>query len=89
MFDWDPQKNRQNLAKHGVDFDVAKEIFEHEYIEDIDDSMSYEEERYIALGRIGDKHYVVVYTMRDGRRRIISARKAKRQEIHGYYSQNP
>ena len=50
-FEWDEEKARTNLAKHGVSFLTAAEIFANEIMERIDDREDYGEVRWIALGR--------------------------------------
>lgn len=84
IFEWDEAKNRSNLAKHRVDFEEAKSIF--------DDSNSLEkpgnfrgEPRVIRLGKSATKLIlIVVYTMRRTVTRIISARQASRSERNVY-----
>jgi uncharacterized DUF497 family protein len=72
-FEWDETKRRQNLARRGVDFRDAALIFEGPVLEAIDRRRNYGETRYRALGRVGREYYLVVYTWRGDRRRIISA----------------
>jgi len=52
QFEWDEDKTAQNLAKHGVSFLAAAEIFANEIIERIDDREDYGELRFIALGAL-------------------------------------
>ena len=52
QFEWDEGKAAQNVAKHGVSFLIAAEIFANEIIERIDDREGYGELRFIALGRV-------------------------------------
>ena len=85
QFEWDPEKERANLQKHGVSFLTAAETFDHRMIDQVDDRRDYGEVRLIALGRADGKVYRVVYTWRgDARIRIISARKASRHEREEY-----
>lgn len=84
IFEWDSNKNDNNLAKHNVDFHEAKEIF--------DDKNSIErpgklrgEPRIIRIGKTTTKLILaVVYTMRDLVVRLISARQASKSEINAY-----
>ncbi len=62
QFEWDEDKATQNLAKHGVSFLTAAEIFASEIIERIDDREDYGELRFIALGRVETEIYRVAYT---------------------------
>lgn len=83
-FDWDRDKAKANRAKHGVDFEQARNfefdtanIFE-------DDSEGYGEERFIGFGFIGNRIHCIVYTMREGDVRVISLRHATRKEAEDY-----
>jgi uncharacterized DUF497 family protein len=78
--EYDPRKNRANLAKHGIDFETAARIWEGWVFERSDDRRDYREERIIALGAVEGRVVVAVYTWRGTRRRIISARKANGDE---------
>lgn len=80
-FEWDDQKNRQNIVKHGVSFEDACKIFDGFTLDAPDNRFDYGEERIISIGMIEDiAILVVVHTDRDGVCRIISARPAKRSE---------
>jgi uncharacterized protein len=86
QFEWDEDKAEQNLAKHGVSFLTAAEIFANEIIERIDDREDYGELRFIALGRVETEIYRVAYTWRGEKViRIITAQKASRYERETYY----
>jgi uncharacterized DUF497 family protein len=77
-FEWDPEKDRENQAKHGLAFDEAETLFTSgvDYL-DIYDVEHSEEDRFIAIGPIARGVVVVVYTDRPDRvRRLISARPA-------------
>lgn len=84
-FEYDPQKAKTNRQKHGVSFaDAELVFFDPLAIHDVDPD-STDEERFIAVG-IGNSGslLVVVYTMRDDTIRLISARRATRQETKDY-----
>ena len=49
-FEWDDAKNRENIAKHGLDFNDAPEVFNSPIVERLDIRFEYSEERWIALG---------------------------------------
>jgi uncharacterized protein len=86
QFEWDEDKAAQNLAKHGVSFLTAAEIFASEIIERIDDREDYGEVRFIALGRVETDIYRVVFTWRGEKVvRIITAQKASKHERETYY----
>jgi uncharacterized DUF497 family protein len=86
-FDWDPAKAQSNLHKHGVLFLMACEVFKDgSRLEHADVSGDYDEERWIVLGRVGQKILSVVYTQRGQRIRLISARRADRDEQRTYWT---
>ncbi len=84
-FEWDEEKERRNLAKHGVSFAFATRVFLDSRWADTDVSRGRDQEaRRKAVGRIDGKLYAVVYTDRAGVRRLISARRTNRKEERGY-----
>ncbi len=84
-FEWDENKNKQNNDKHDIDFNEAKEIFEDEdRINYPDERKDYGEKRWITIGKVLDFIYTVVYTLRSGVVRIISARRANKKERDWY-----
>jgi uncharacterized DUF497 family protein len=84
-FEWDENKNQQNIAKHGVSFDIACRIFEGFTLGSIDDRHDYGETREISIGVIDGVAYVTIaHTDRGGICRIISARPASRSERKRY-----
>ena len=83
-FEWDSQKAISNLKKHGVDFAEAVAVLEDEMAITIPDDYP-DEERFITIGMDSlGRILVVVYTWRETRIRIISARKATAKEIRQY-----
>ena len=84
-FEWDDEKNRVNIEKHGISFESARFVFADEnHVILYDDIHSVNEERYIAIGMV-DKILYVVHTIRNERIRIISARSATEAERRIYY----
>ena len=81
-YEWDEEERSSNLDKHGVDFEAMEE-FDWEAA-DIEASPRGGEMRYIATGPIGARLHVAVHTRRGERTRIISLRKADRQEVRDY-----
>ncbi len=54
-FEWDEEKNQMNQRKHGISFETAAYVFEDEnYIEMYDFEHSIDEDRYIAIGCVGE-----------------------------------
>lgn len=84
-FEWDEEKRQSNLQKHGVDFIRACQIFEGYTVEFEDSRYNYGEERFIAIGQTGGQVFTVVYTLRGEVIRLISARKATKNERRIYY----
>ena len=81
-FEWDERKNRLNLAKHGIDFDDASEVFYGPIV--LRQSDRNNEERWIAIGSLEDRLITVVFTRRADVIRIISARRARKNEEREY-----
>ena len=83
-FEWDPDKARANLRKHGVDFADAATIFDDPLAVTISDEGA-EESRFVTIGSDAEARVlVVVYVWRGVRIRIISARRATRRERRRY-----
>ncbi len=82
VFEWDEGKRQANLAKHYIDFQDAKRVFDGPVFERIESRHG--EDRIFAIGVMEDIEIVVVYVMRGKRRRIISARRARRDERKDY-----
>lgn len=79
-YQWDRNKALGNLNKHGIDFADAVSVFSDELAITIFDDR-FEEERFIIIGiDFFSRILVVVYTMQDDEIRLISARKATRNE---------
>ena len=79
-FEWDPDKNASNLAKHGISFGEAATIFEGPVFT-LADEDPVEEVRERSYGLINGITVVcVIHTDRNGATRIISARKATKSE---------
>lgn len=87
-FEWDSEKEKINITKHGLDFETASRVFyDKNRIEKYDREHSVDEDRYITIGEINGVAFVVmvVYTERKSAIRIISARKATKREKEEYY----
>ncbi len=87
-FEWDPKKAKANKAKHGVDFELAKDVFRDPSRLSSPDDSSADEERWRSIGLAGGKVLFVVFTERDDDViRIISAREASKREERDYFGQ--
>jgi uncharacterized DUF497 family protein len=89
-FEWHDAKAEVNLKTHGVSFELARTVFKDPFaIERLDDREDYGEERFVIIG-MAEGHILlfVAYTERQGRIRIISARRATQLEQDDYFRQN-
>ncbi len=82
-FDWDERKRLANIEKHGIDFFGATRIWAGTVVE-VPSHGRRDEQRFIAYGAVAGHVIAVVYTWRGDRRRLISARRATRDERKNY-----
>lgn len=84
-FEWDPEKDAANPEKYGIGFDDAVVVFADPF-HLVEDSTRPEhgERRSKAVGDATCRLIAVIFTERSGKRRIISARKARRDERERY-----
>jgi len=81
--EWDDAKRRTNLRRHGVDFADLWEVFEGVTVTLFDDRFDYGEDRFFTLGLLKGRVVAIAHRETDEEIRIISARKAtKNEEIH-------
>ncbi len=83
-FEWDEAKEEINIAKHGIDFIQAAQIFKRPILSKVDTRKDYGEERIIALGEYDGVILCVIYTIRNQSIRIISAWRAGKNERQTY-----
>jgi uncharacterized protein len=84
---YDPDKNEKNIAERGISFEQATE-FEWSSALIVEDTRNdYGESRFQALGFIGKRLHVLVFTPRAGQVQVISLRKANRREVKRYEAQ--
>ena len=83
---WDENKRLINLQKHKIDFIGSEEIFDSCTVTFEDDSVDYDEKRFITFGKFQERIVAVVHTERDKNIRIISIRKATKRETRYYYA---
>lgn len=85
QFEWDEAKNLANQHKHEVSFEIALKIFDGLIFSIVDERRDYGEIRTLSIGKADDLLILaVVHTNRSGNRRIISARRANRNERQTY-----
>lgn len=82
-FEFDPLKSAANLAKHGIDFQQAQALWEDARLLEAP-ARTEGEQRFMAVGLIGQKHWSAIYVYRGDRVRIISVRRARSEEIEYY-----
>ncbi|PID54788.1 MAG: hypothetical protein CR978_02185 [Gammaproteobacteria bacterium] len=79
--EYDPDKNARNVEKHGIGFEQVRLFdFEKAVIEQ-DERFEYGEPRFNAFGSIGERMYVLTFTVRRSAVRVISLRKANKREV--------
>jgi uncharacterized DUF497 family protein len=84
-FDWDPAKREANLEKHDIDFRDAIAVFnDSQHILEDATRPEFGERRTKAIGRVGSTLPCVIFTERGEHRRIISARRTRRDERERY-----
>jgi hypothetical protein len=85
-FEWDPDKARENVAKHAITFEKASTVFGDPLELTIPDpGHSLDEDRYVSVGTSATGRLLVVgYTERGSNIRVIFARRATVREQHDY-----
>lgn len=86
-FEWDEAKRRSNIKRHGIDFVELKRVFEGETVTLLDDRYAYAETRFLTLGLAKGTVIAVSHTETDEAIRIISARKAQKDEEITYFKE--
>ncbi|MHB1661593.1 MAG: BrnT family toxin [bacterium] len=84
-FEYDINKSKANKRKHGIDFIEIQEIWNDENLIEIP-AKKVDEPRYMAIGKIKEKHWSVIVTRRSEKIRIISARRSRNEEVNLYES---
>ncbi len=87
LIEFDTAKDRANQAKHGISLAAAGFLEWESAVIDPDTRFEYGEERFQGLGLIGNRVYMVVFTVRGDGIRIISLRKANKREEKRYADQ--
>jgi uncharacterized DUF497 family protein len=85
MFEFDPEKSKRNKAKHGIDFNEAIQLWQDpERV--LLPARSLDEIRFLLIGKINSEYWSAIYTWREEKIRIISVRKARKNEKELYHS---
>lgn len=85
IFEFDESKSSANLEKHGIDFLTAQALWDDPDALQVK-TKSDDEERFIIIGCIHDKHWSAVITYRGENIRLISVRRSRKQEVRLYES---
>ena len=86
LWTWDPEKNRTNQQKHGINFETAQLVFRDPHHRIREDPHP-QEQRWQIMGVIEGTTVTVIYTLPEAQGqpgRIINARRATRQERRKY-----
>jgi uncharacterized protein len=82
-FEFDLVKSERNAVKHGIDFESAQVLWEDPDRLQIP-ARTQGEPRSMLIGRIKDKHWSAIFTMRGDKIRIVSVRRARKSEVEAY-----
>lgn len=83
--EFDPAKSAASKDKHGIDFVEAQVLWLDGGLEVVlSKSRMTDEQRFLAIGRISGRHWTAICTLRGEAIRIISVRRARKEEV-GYY----
>lgn len=82
-FEFDEPKSQANKLKHGIDFVEAQALWEDE-LRLVEPARSEREQRYILVGTVDGKYWSAFFTYRGERIRLISVRRARREEVFRY-----
>jgi uncharacterized DUF497 family protein len=89
MFEWNAEKAARNERKHAVPFELAAAVFDDPLRIESDVSRERDgEERRKTVGRVGNRLFAVVFTMRGAVRRLISARRTNDKEERLYVARS-
>ena len=83
LFEFDEAKSRANKAKPGIDFAEAQDLWLDDTLLEIP-ARTEDEQRFVVIGMIGDKHWSAVITYRNDSIRLISVRRSRDEEVALY-----
>ena len=87
MFEFDSDKSAANLAKHGIDFEAAQALWDDD-LRLVVGTRFLSERRELVIGRIGERVWTAVVTLRGDAIRIISVRRSRDEEVRRYEFQD-
>jgi uncharacterized protein len=82
-FEFDPQKSSSNKSKHGIDFYEAQDLWDDSDLLEIP-LRTNDEPRFLVIGKILEKYWSGIITYRSSKRRIISVRCSRKEEVAIY-----
>lgn len=83
LFEYDPAKSASNKIKHGIDFEEAQPLWKDDRMLEAPAKVD-GEPRFLVIGLLIGKHWSAICVYRSGKVRIISVRRARKQEIEYY-----
>lgn len=86
-YEWEEVKRRSNIRKHGIDFVGIERLFAETTVTILDDRFDYGESRFITLGLLSGRVVVVAHTETNEVIRVISVRKATKNEEASYFKE--
>jgi len=82
-YEYDPNKSKQNKKKHGLDFNEGQALWlDPKHI--IISARTADESRFLVIGKINNRHWSEIFTIRNKKIRIISMRRARPEEVNIY-----
>lgn len=88
-FEFDMAKSKANLEKHGIDFVEAQQLWDDKDRLEVE-ARTEDEPRYVLIAALSQKLWSAFFTYRNGRIRLISVRRARKEERELYYeSEDP
>ena len=87
--EFDPEKSAKNVEARGLPFDLVADFDFDSALVARDVREDYGEDRFIALGFIGERLHLIAYTLRGESLRVISFRKANAREVERYEQAQP
>ncbi len=86
--EYDIIKSKKNIKERGLSFDLVKDFDIDTAAIEVDNRFDYDEQRFNAIGSIGDTLYHLTFTMRLDILRVISFRYADKREVKSYVLKN-
>jgi len=83
-FEFDENKSQTNKEKYGISFEEAKILWENDNALVVPAKNVSQEERFALISMFGSKCYVAIFTIRDGKYRIISVRRCRKNYEQNY-----